>query len=140
MNIIWIIMLFLMVLALPVAWLISEVRAHSLRVRCTLGILAMLSCIGVAYVDTQLTRLKYNAWYGLSSRRLIDVIVEKLDEGQTEILKTELRSLQTDFHPTYESKAHYNERVDATVKNIKSEKAANQVPEDAARKLADPQH
>ncbi len=140
MNVIAIVMVLLIVLALPLAWFVSEFRAQSRRVRCTLGILAIMSCFGVAWLTAQLTRLNYNAWYGCSSKGLIDVIVEKLDAGQTEILKTELRSLQTNFRPTYEGKAHYNELVDAAVENIKSEKAANQVPEDTARKLAEPQH
>lgn len=140
MNVIAIVMVLLIVLALPVAWFVSEFRTHSRRVRCTLGILAILSCFGVSWLTAQLTRLNYNAWYGFSSKGLIDVIVEKLDSGQTEILMTELRALQTEFRPTYEGKAHYNELVDAAVRNIKSEKTASQVPEDTARKLADPQH
>lgn len=128
----------LIVLALPVAWFVSEFRSHSRSVRCTLGILAILSCFGVAWCAAQLNRFNYNTWYGRSSKSLINVIVEKLDAGQIEVLKTELRSLQSEFCPTYESKAHYNELVDATVMKIKSEKTANKVPEDTARKLADP--
>ena len=130
MNVIAIVMVLLIVLALPATWLVSEFRSHSRRVRCTLGILAILSSFGVAWLTAQLTRLNYNAWYGFSSKGLIDVIVEKLDDGQTEVLRTELKSLQTEFHPTYENKAHYNELVDAVVKKIKSEKATNHAQQD----------
>ncbi len=140
MNMIPILMGLLIVLALPAAWFVSEFRATSRGVRCALGVLAILCSFGVAWLAAQLTRLNYNTWYGVSSKALIDVIVEKLDAGQTEMLKSELKSLQTAFRPTYESRAHYNELVDAAVRKIKSNEAANQVPEDAVPKLADPPH
>jgi len=138
MNTIPILMVLLIVVGFPVAWLVSEFRASSRGVRCTLGVLAILCCFGVAWLAAQLTRLDYNVWYGDSSKALIDVIVEKLDAEQTGILKSELRSLQAEFRPGYENRGHYNDLVAASVKRIKAD--AHQVPEDTARKLADPQH
>lgn len=140
MNILPALIVFLIVLALPVAWLVSEFRATSRRVRCTLGVLAIVSSFGVAWITAQLTRLNYNAWYGFSAKALVDAVVEKLDAGQGESVKTELKALQSQFHPTYENRAHFNDLVDVSVKRMRGEGAADQVPEDAVRKVPSPQH
>ena len=115
----------IIIIALPIAWLISEFKTDKRSIRCSLGILAILSCFGVAWVTAQLVRLNYNAWYGSSSKSLIDSVIEKLEDKDIETTLQELKKLQEEYRPTYESKAHYNELIDKTVKRLKNRRNAN---------------
>lgn len=106
------------VLALPVAWFISEFKSKRRSVRCVLGILAILSCFGVAWLTAQFVRLNYNAWYGFSSKQLVDSIVERLENCDTQTVLVELKDFQKKYRPTYENRAHYDELVDEYVKKL----------------------
>ncbi len=108
----------ILVAALPIAWLVSELKSDKRSVRCTLGIFAILSCFGVAWLTSQLLRLNYNVWYGAAARSLINASVERLDAGDSQTVLRELKGLQQTFRPTYENKAHFDKLAAQTAKKI----------------------
>ncbi len=107
----------LLVIALPVAWLVSEFKG-SQSVRRVLGILALLSSFGVAWLAGSLSRFNYNAWYGTATDELIGTIIEELDAGHVDTVKRELKVLQEEYHPTYENRAGYDELVEQFVERV----------------------
>ena len=62
-----------------------------------------------------LERLNANAWYGFASKDLVDATLDELQSGNTQGVKDNLRWLQSQFQPTYENRAHYDELVAAYV-------------------------
>lgn len=69
----------LIVIALPVVWLASEFGDRR-ALRITLGIAAIVSAMGVAYLVGHLSRWNYNAWYGGASKDLVDTTVTQIHE------------------------------------------------------------
>ena len=114
-----IILVLIAVLILSILWFITELKTTNKLLRRSLGILAILSSFGLAWTSAKIVRLNYNAWYGLASKRLIDSVVEELENNEIKALLKEMKSLQQDFKPTYESKAHYDALVNEAVKRIK---------------------
>ena len=114
-----IILVLIAVLILSILWFITELKTTNTLLRRSLGILAILSSFGLAGTSAKIVRLNYNAWYGLASKRLIDSVVEELENNEIKTLLKEMKSLQQDFKPTYESKAHYDALVNEAVKRIK---------------------
>ena len=111
--------IFILVLALPIAWFVSEFKSQKRSIRCSLGILSILCCFGVAWLAAQLVRLNYNAWYGFASKELIDTTISQIEAGRTDVVLHELKELQETFRPTYEYRAHYDELVKEAVQNMK---------------------
>lgn len=118
----------LIIIGLPIAWFISEFKAKNRAIRCALGILAILCSFAVAWMTAQLMRLSYNAWYGFSSKMLIETTIEKLEAGDTETVLKELKILQKEYKPTDENRAHFDELVRQTVKRMQGEKKNPTVP------------
>ena len=114
-----IILVLIAVFILPILWFITELKSTNKLLRQSLGILAILFSFGLAWTSAKTVRLNYNAWYGLASKRLIDSVVEELENNEIKALLQEMKSLQQDFKPTYESKAHYDALVNEAVKRIK---------------------
>ncbi|MCD4831532.1 MAG: hypothetical protein K8R02_06965 [Anaerohalosphaeraceae bacterium] len=118
MSILIVILVALVIISLPIAWLISEFKVKNRGIRCTLGILAILCSFAVAWMTPQLIRLNYNAWYGSVSMVLIETAIEKIEAGDSEIVLRELKLLQKEYKPTYENKAHYDDLVNETIKRM----------------------
>ncbi len=109
-----------MVVALPIGWLASEFgKSRSLRI--ALGLMAIASAMGVAYVVGHLWRWNYNAWYGTASKDLIDATVTQIEDGNIDRVMSVLRRLKLDYHPTYENRAHYDELVSEAVAQMKGD-------------------
>jgi hypothetical protein len=109
----------LLVLGLPVAWAVSEFR-YGRRVRICLGIGSILMSFGVASLVGLLERFNSNAWFGYASKRLIDAAVSELDAGHSERVLQAFRQLQSQYEPTYENRARYDDLVDQAVAGMKS--------------------
>lgn len=105
------------VVGLPLAWFIADFKGRA-GVRRVLGVLAILSTCGVAFIAGQLNRLNYNIWYGNASKSLIDASIKRLERGDTEAVLIEWRKLQDRFKPTYENRAHYDELVKEAVQGL----------------------
>lgn len=99
------------IIALPIAWLVSEFRG-SRALRISLGIMAigvMATCIwGLSSV---LTRFNYNAWYGGATGDLISTSLQQIEDGHLDRVLKVWRGLDQQYRPTYENRAHYNELV-----------------------------
>jgi hypothetical protein len=102
-------------------WIISEIK-WSKPIRIPLGILTILSCVGVAYFFGFFKQLEYNSWYGIASKNLIDTTISEIENGNVDVVIKELKSLQKDFHPTYEYRARYDELVNIAVEQMKNSK------------------
>jgi len=79
-------------------------------------------CIGtfIGTAACELERLNYNAWYSESTERLIDTVIEKLENGQQEQVIKELNVLKSKIGWRYEVRGHYDEHVRETIKNLES--------------------
>ena len=110
----------LAVIGLPVAWLIAEFKLKR-PVRITLGVLAILCSFGVAAIIGMLSELNYNAWYGSATKDLIDTTVNQIEDGQLDRVMTILRSLNRQYHPTYENRANYRELVEDATARMKGD-------------------
>lgn len=110
----------LVVIALPVAWLISEYRSQR-SVRVALGIAALLSTVGVAWLVGSMWRWNYNAWYGGATQELIGTTIEQIENGKVDQVVKVLRRVDLDYRATYENRAHYDEVVREAVKQMSAE-------------------
>lgn len=108
----------LIVIALPIGWLASEFgKRRSLRI--AMGIAAIASAMGVAYIVGHLSHLNYNAWYGAASKDLIETTVTQIEDGNIDRVMSVLRRLKLDYRPTYENRAHYDDLVNEAVTQMK---------------------
>jgi hypothetical protein len=108
----------LIVIGLPIAWLVSEFcKRRPLRI--VLGLAAIASAMGVAYLVGHFSRFNYNAWYGGASKDLIDTAVTQIEDGNVDRVMSILRRLNLDYQPTYENRAHYDELVNEAVLQMK---------------------
>lgn len=110
----------LVVIGLPIAWLISEFYPYR-YLRIALGIAAISSSIVVAMIVGSLAHFDANSWYGGASKDLIDASIAELEKGNSEALLKELKVLQSDFQPTYENRARYDELVREFVQRLDHE-------------------
>lgn len=103
-------LILILVIVLPVAWLASEFQSTR-PLRIALGI----SAIGISYLVAwsvgQLERFNSNIWFGTASKDLIDNTITELENGNTEQVIAELRTLREKLHPTYENRADYDKLV-----------------------------
>ncbi len=114
-----------MVTALPMAWLASEFgKRRALRIG--LGLAAIGSTMGVAYLVGHFYRFNYNAWYGVATSDLINTTVGQIEDGNVDHVMTVLRRLKLDYQPTYEDRAHYDELVNKAVAEMKGERALDE--------------
>jgi hypothetical protein len=104
-------LLIAIIVALPIAWLVSEFRGGR-PLRICLGILAiglMATCIWA--LSSVLTRFNYNAWYGGATGDLISTSLQQIEDGHLDRLLKVWRGLDQQYRPTYENRARYNELV-----------------------------
>ena len=104
------VLILILVIALPVAWLASEFQQRT-SLRITLGICAIAMCFLVAVGIGSLDRLNSNIWYGTASKDLIENTIAELEAGNTERVIAELRALRDKLQPTYENRADYDKLV-----------------------------
>jgi hypothetical protein len=110
----------LIVVALPIAWLASEFGRRR-PIRIALGVAAIASTMGVAYIVGDLSRWNYNAWYGGASKELIDTTVTQIEDGNIDRVMSVLRRLKLDYRPTYENRAHYDELINEAVSKMRGD-------------------
>lgn len=118
----------ILVILLPLLWVASEFQSRR-WLRLFLGSSALLIGFGVAFIVGTLNNFKYNAWYGHTTKQLIDTTVTELEAGRTEAVLSELKLLQDGFYPTYENRADYNVLVEKTVSRMKNPDASSKSAE-----------
>ena len=111
----------LIVVAFPIAWFASEFGTVR-PLRIALGVAALASTMGAAYLVSHIiSRFKNNVWYGHASKDLIDTTVAQIEDGHVDRVMSVLRHLKLDYHPTYETRAHYNELVNEAVSQMRGD-------------------
>lgn len=75
-------------------------------------------CIGT--LTGKLQRLDYNIWYSSSTNALIEETINKLENGEQELVIKELKKLQPKIYTGYEVKGNYDEHVRETLNNLKA--------------------
>lgn len=108
----------LILIALPIAWLVSEFGQRR-TLRIALGLATIVTPMVVAYHLGGMSRLSYNIWYGAASKDLIDTTVTQIEDGNIDRVMSVLRRLNLDYQPTYENRAHYDEQVREAVSQMK---------------------
>ncbi len=93
-----IVMIGVLSVALPGAWLASEFQPRR-AIRIGLGVLSMGVMLLIAIVLGTFERLKYNAWYGSVSQQLIETTIIEIEAGRAESLLPPLRKLRDEFIP-----------------------------------------
>lgn len=73
---------------------------------------------GVAWMVGSLERLNSNIWYGTATKDLIQNTIVELEQGNEDRVLTELQTLRSKFHPTYETRADYDKLVASYVKAV----------------------
>jgi hypothetical protein len=102
-------LIIILIFALPIAWLASEYLRSPRWLCIVLGVCAIAMSFGVFHVGSGFERWNYNAWYGDAARKLLDAEIAALEGGKTEAVLTELRRFREELHPTYETRANYDE-------------------------------
>ncbi len=113
------VLLLLLVVAAPIAWLASEFQDRR-RLRIGLGIAAILFSFGVAALVGSFERFNSNAWFGRATKELIDAAILELEAGNGDRVLRSLKDLQGQYSPTYENRARYDLLVQDTVKKMRS--------------------
>jgi hypothetical protein len=108
----------LTVIALPIAWFISEF-SNRRALRIVLGIIAIASTMGVSYIVGHLYEMSYNAWYGSASKDLVDTTISEIEDGKIDRVMKVLRGLDLQYRPTYQNRANYDELVREAVIRMK---------------------
>ncbi len=106
-----------LVVALPIAWLISEFYDNR-SVRIALGVSAIAMSIGVAWIVGKLDRLQSNIYFSEATKDLIQNTIIELENDNAATVLTELRTLRDDFRPTYETRDDYSVLVDRYIHSI----------------------
>ena len=109
----------LLVIALPVAWFISEFQVRR-WLRLVLGTLAIASTSGVAVFVGMAERFNDNAWFGNASKALVETTIAELEAGNRDGVLRALRSFQQEYAPTYENRARYDVLVEKTVSDMRA--------------------
>lgn len=113
------IFLLAVIVALPIAWLISEFRGGR-ALRILLGVLAMgIGMLCAWALNSVLTRFNYNAWYGGATGDLISTSLQQIEDGQLDRVLTVWRALNQQYQPTYENRARYRELVEEATRRMR---------------------
>jgi hypothetical protein len=109
-----------LVIGLPMAWLAFEFSTRR-GLRIAVGLAAVASAMGVAYIVDHLSQFNYNAWYGGASKDLVDTVISEVEDGNLDRVMSVLRRLNLDYQPTYQNRARYDELVNEAVTQMKGD-------------------
>jgi len=115
-----IIILLIVVIGFPIAWFISEFTTEKKIIRCVLGIMALLSCIGIALIISIFMHFKNNIKYGEQSKRLIECVIQSEEHNDKMNTIKELKQLNEELSPTYEDQYNFDAKIDNTLRKIEN--------------------
>lgn len=101
----------------PVCWFVCEFYAQR-SARIVMGILSIGVALFVSIAVGSIDRMRSNSYYGDANAKLIDTMVSELEKGNQQKLLAELKKLQQDYHPSYESRADYDKLVESMVNRL----------------------
>ena len=76
----------------------------------------------VAFVVGSLEQMRSNTYFGDASKKLIETTIYALDDGRIDEVKLGLKELATEYQPSNETRANYDQLVAVYVKNLKRNK------------------
>ncbi len=106
-----------LVVALPIAWLISEFY-NNRTAKIGLGLCAIGMSFGVAWIVGSLDRMQSNIYFSEATKDLIQNTIIELENGKSDLVLDKLRELRSDFRPTYETRDDYDVLVDQYIHAI----------------------
>jgi hypothetical protein len=110
------------VIALPVAWLVSEFRGGR-PLRITLGLFSIaVTTVCVSALYSALSRFNYNAWYGGATKDLIETSLTQIEDGHLNRVLTAWRGLSSQYQPTYENRTGYLELAAEATARIRGDR------------------
>jgi len=112
------VLVILLTLALPTAWLVAEFKARP-AVRRTLGILMFLWSFGIAFLIGAMRDFSANVYFTNATKDLLSASVTALNEGKTQAVVREWKQVDEAFEPTYENRAGYRKKVDRAIEGMK---------------------
>src|ERR1041384_1767034 len=114
-------LLLAVIIALPVAWLLTEFRG-SRKLRISLGLLALgVVAFCVWGLSSILTQFNYNAWYGGATGDLIRTSLHQIEDGHFDRVLKVWRGLDQQYEPTYENRARYRELVEDATRRMRGD-------------------
>jgi hypothetical protein len=114
-----VILLITLLVGLPLAWVIAEVKAGP-TLRIGFGVIALGVMIVCAVSLTRMvTRFNYNAWFGGATQDLIKTSIAEIEDGRLDRVLAVWRALDSKYKPTYENRAGYFELVTNAVEFMK---------------------
>lgn len=123
-------LLFLCV-ALPVAWLVSEVQSRR-WISVVLGMTAILIVGFVAYAWAEFTTtFQKNLYFGNANEKLFKALSDEIDGSEGDLVRKELLRLATLCRENYENYPRYDEEVDKFVTRLRE--AASKDAESTAK-------
>ena len=117
--------LVLILVLLPLAWLVSEFQDRTL-LRIFLGCVCL---VAVGFCSHGLGRVlatfEANSYFAQSNKMLIDGIIFVLKDGREDQVLAELKSLNREYDPSYESRSELDMLVNTFVSNMEIETPAS---------------
>ena len=106
-----------LVVVLPIVWLTAEFF-NDRALRIVLGVCAIGSSFGVAWIVGSLDRLASNVYFSKATKDLIQNTIIELENNKADLVLTELRNLRDNFRPTKETRDDYDVLVDRYIHAI----------------------
>ena len=120
-----VVLLIILVVVLPFAWLATEFF-NNRPLRIALGIVSIVSCAVCAYnVGNLGGEFNANSYFATANQTLINTTIDELDHSHMPQVLASLRQLQDQYHPNYENRSHYDELVSQAVTQMKMASAAS---------------
>jgi hypothetical protein len=105
---------------LPILWLASEF-SRKIWLRLLLGIASMISALVLADNFGDMGgEFRANSYFAKANTRLIGATVSELEHDKSAAVLASLKQLQQHYQPNYENRSHFDELVEAAVKNMQS--------------------
>ena len=110
------------VVLMPIIWLGCEFQ-HRIWLRIVAGIAAMTAVFMVSQLYLAVKGFDSNSYFGTANQEFIRATINGLKNGNSDAVLEELQSFYDSYEPTYETRANYEELVEAYSKNIKDQRS-----------------
>ena len=106
----------------PIIWLACEFQ-NRVWLRIVTGIAAMAAVFMVSQLYLAVKGFDSNSYFGTANQKFIRSTISGLKNGNSESVLKELQSFSNNYEPTYETRANYEELVEAYSKNLKDQRS-----------------
>ncbi|MEX2170457.1 MAG: hypothetical protein WD851_14170 [Pirellulales bacterium] len=115
------ILILIFAIVLPIAWLASEFQPR-IWLRILLGFGTLASAAAIAFAIASYNSLVYeieaNSYFGFENKRLIEETIDALQNGKSAEVLEQLETFNAQYHPSYESRASYDELITKYSENL----------------------